>query len=72
MARKLTIRVGQRLRRWDGITGYVDLNSAGRSVWEPGEAFQICWSDGDSEHATTETLAEEGITRRPGVMTWAR
>jgi hypothetical protein len=76
MARS-TIRVGQRLVRWDGAKGYVDQNTKGTAVYGPGEEFQVCWldADGSVEDADTLTLAAlvaEGITRGRGLMRWAR
>jgi hypothetical protein len=74
--RKL-IRVGQRLVRWDGQRGYVDLNSQGVRVYGPGETFRIHWQDEEGnfdgdETAMLETLEELGITWGNGVMRWAR
>jgi hypothetical protein len=74
---RTTIRVGQRLLRWDGAKGYVDQNTKGTAVYGPGEPFQVIWldADGSIEDAETLTLAAlvaEGITRGKGVMSWAR
>jgi hypothetical protein len=72
-----SIRVGQRLIRWDGQKGYVDTNSQGKTVYGPGEAFQVIWLDHDgtiedAQHVTLEDFASEGIRRGRGVMPWAR
>jgi hypothetical protein len=74
---RTTIRVGQRLIRWDGAKGYVDQNTKGTAVYGPGEEFQVCWldADGSIEDADTHTLAslaEEGIVRGKSIMRWAR
>lgn len=66
------IRVGQRLIRWDGVTGSVGLNSLGKRSYASGEGFNIHWSDGETDPQTIETLADEGIRRGKGVMVWAR
>jgi hypothetical protein len=71
------IRVGQRLIRWDGSRGSVALNTAGRRVLGPGEAFLIEWLsfDGtveDAEYLTPETFAQEGVKFGRGLMPWAR
>lgn len=67
-----TIRVGQRLIRWDGERGYVALNSKGVRVHGPGDSFLIEWEDGESEFLTLEQFATEGVRRGKGVMPWAR
>ena len=77
MAQRTEIRVGQRLMRWDGTRGYVALNSAGRRVFGPGEAFLVEWLglDGtveDAEYLTLEAFAKEGITCGRGIMPWAQ
>lgn len=66
------IRVGQRLRRWDGEPGYVDLNSRGLRLYGPDEPFRVCWRDGDSEYLTLTVFAREGVTLGKGVLPWAR
>jgi hypothetical protein len=76
-ARRTTIRVGQRLRHWDGTRGYVALNSLGKQVFGAGEPFMVEWLglDGtveDSAYYTLEELEKEGITFGRGVMPWAR
>ena len=70
--KQTTIRVGQRLIRWDGIRGYVALNSKGTRVHGPGDGFLVEWADGESEYLTLEQCAEEGVKRGRGVMPWAR
>lgn len=67
-----TIRVGQRLIRWDGTSGYVSLNSRGIRAYGPNEQFLVEWHDGESEYATLATLRTEGIRRGRGVMPWAQ
>jgi len=67
-----TIRVGQRLIRWDGVRGSVALNSQGTRVHGPGDAFLVEWADGESEYLTLEQFEEEGVKRGRGVMPWAR
>jgi hypothetical protein len=67
-----TIRVGQRLIRWDGVRGYVALNSTGTRVHAAGEAFLVEWADGEREYLTLEQCETEGVTRGKGVMPWAR
>ena len=72
-----TIRVGQRLTRWDGAKGYVDTNSKGTSVYGLGEPFQVIWLDADgaaedAEYLTLEQFQREGIQWGRGVMPWAR
>jgi hypothetical protein len=74
---RTTIRVGQRLRNWDGTRGYVALNSQGKRVFGPGEPFLVEWIglDGtveDSAYYTLENLEREGITFGRGVMPWAQ
>jgi hypothetical protein len=73
----LTIRVGQRLIRWDGARGYVDTNTKGTSVYGPGESFQVVWLDADgsiedAESLTLEQFEYERVRRGRGVMPWAR
>lgn len=70
--KKTTIRVGQRLIRWDGIRGYVDLNSKGVSLHKGDDEFQVIWDDGESEYLTLAQFETEGIRRGKGVMAWAR
>ena len=70
--RHQSIRVGQRLIRWDGIKGFCALNSNGTRIYGPRDAFRIEWDDGDSEYLTLETLDAEGIRRGKGLMPWAR
>ena len=75
--RRTTMRVGQRLRNWDGTRGYVALHSQGQRVFGPGEPFVVEWVglDGaveDSAYDTLEDLEREGITFGRGVMPWAR
>jgi hypothetical protein len=72
-----SIRVGQRLFYWDGMPGYVALNSTGKRIFGPGETFQVDWLDAegnieDSHYLTLEDFAEEGITFGRGVMPWAK
>ena len=74
---RTTIRVGQRLRNWDGTRGYVTLNSRGIQVFGPGEPFMVEWLglDGtveDGVYYTLEDLEREGITFGRGVMPWAQ
>jgi hypothetical protein len=76
-AQRPEIRVGQRLIRWDGSRGYVALNTAGRRVFGPGEAFLVEWLglDGtveDAEYLTLETFEQEGVTFGRGLMPWAK
>ena len=52
--KRTTIRVGQRLKRWDGERGYVDMNSQGKRVYGPGEAFKVIWVDADSSQLLVE------------------
>ena len=77
MKARKSIRVGQRLINWDGMKGYVDLNSIGKTVYDPGEPFLVQWLDwdgeqGDANYYTLEQFREEGITFGRGVMPWAR
>jgi hypothetical protein len=67
-----TIRVGQRLIRWDGERGYVALNSKGVRVHAHDEPFLIEWADGESEYLTLDQCETEGVRRGKGVMPWAR
>jgi hypothetical protein len=72
-----TIRVGQRLIRWDGVRGYVDHNSKGTCISGPGEPFQVVWLDADgsiedAEYLTLDQFETEGVRRGKGVMPWAR
>ena len=69
---RTTIRVGQRLIRWDGMTGTVALNSHGTRVHGPGAVFLVEWADGDSEYLTLAQFEAEGVTRGKGVAPWAR
>ena len=67
------IRVGARVRRWDGVLGTVGMNTQGKSAYEAGEHFVIEWDDGEA--AFSGTLAEfehEGIQRTGRVAAWAR
>lgn len=41
--RRTTIRVGQRLRNWNGTRGDVALHSQGKHVFGPGERFVVEW-----------------------------
>lgn len=66
------IRVGQRLKRWDGESGYVNLNSRGTRTYEGSDEFQVIWQDGGSDYYTLATLDTEGVTWGRGVMPWAR
>ena len=75
--KSVTIRVGQRLIHWDGVSGSVDTNSRGASVYGPGEPFQVVWLDADgsiedAEYLTLEQLEAAGVRRGRGVMPWAR
>jgi hypothetical protein len=75
--RRTAIRVGQRLRNWDGTSGYVALNSQGKRVFGPGKSFLVEWVglDGsveDGAYYTLEDLERGGITFGRGVMPWAR
>ncbi len=70
--RPTIIRVGQRLIRWDGVKGFISLNSKGTRVHATGEAFLVEWADGESEYLTLEQFEEEGVRRGKGVMPWAR
>jgi hypothetical protein len=75
--KKETIRVGQRLISWDGMLGYVDLNTSGKRVYGPEEEFKVTWLDFDgesetSEYHTLETLKLEGARFGKGLMKWAR
>ena len=78
MPRIPSIRVGQRLIAWDGTPGFVALNSHGKSVYGPGEAFRVEWLDTDmkavedSQYLTLEALEAEGIRRGKGLMPWAK
>src|SRR5882724_3315653 len=73
-----SIRVGQRLINWDGIRGYVALNSQGKGVFGPGESFLVEWLglDGktleDAEYYTLEKLEEEHVKYGRDVMPWAK
>jgi hypothetical protein len=72
-----SIRVGQRLIRWDGTRGYVALNTAGRRVFGSGETFLVEWLglDGtveDSEYLTLESFDKEGVRFGRGLMPWAK
>ena len=76
-ARRTSIRVGQRLRNWDGTSGYVALKSQGKRVFGPGESFLVEWVglDGGVEDSAYNTLADlerEGIMFGQGLMPWAR
>lgn len=72
------IRVGQRLINWDGIKGYVALNSQGKGVFGLGESFMVEWLglDGktveDAVYYCLEDFEHEGITFGKGVMPWAK
>ena len=67
---RTSIRVGQRLIRWDGEKGYVALNSRGIRSYSEVEAFMIEWRDHESEYATLDQFEEEGIQLGLGVMPW--
>jgi len=69
---RTSIRVGQRLHRWDGEPGYVALNSRGIRVHTAGDAFQVLWTDGESEYLTLDRFNDEGVQWGRGVMPWAR
>lgn len=74
---RLTIRVGQRLIRWDGAKGHVSLNTKGVRVHGPEDAFLVEWLDWDgtvesAEYYTLITLVTEGVTFGRGVMPWAK
>jgi len=59
-ARRTSIRVGQRLRNWDGTRGYVALNTQGKRVFGPGESFLVEWVglDDTVEDSAYDTLAD--------------
>jgi hypothetical protein len=67
-----TIRVGQRLIRWDGVRGYVSTNSQGKSVHTIDDHFLVEWEDGEAEYLTLAQFDTEGVRRGKGVMPWAR
>lgn len=67
-----SIRVGQRLIRWDGARGFVALNSKGVRIHDAGTAFLVEWVDGESEYITLDQFEAEGIRRGKGMMPWAR
>lgn len=74
---RTTISVGQRLIRWDGERGYVDLTSTSKKTFGPGEAFQVVWLDSHgkvdgAEYLTLEQFEEEGVQWGRGKMPWAR
>jgi hypothetical protein len=66
MAIRTQIRVGQNVRRDDGITGYVDTNPEGITLYGPWHHFRIVWDDGSDEVRRVSDLAHEGITLTPG------
>lgn len=72
MPKKTTIRVGQRLIRWDGEPGYVGLNSLGITHWEADQEFLVQWRDGESEYLTLKQFKAEGVSLGHGLMPWAR
>lgn len=74
---RTSIRVGQRLIRWDGSKGYVAQNTKGQRVFGPGETFMVEWLglDGtieDAEYLTLEALEKEGVKFGRGLMPWAK
>jgi len=77
MKTRTLIRVGQRVIRWDGQRGYIDLNTKGTRVYGPGEAFKVLWLDADgrvedAEYLTLAQFDDEGIRFGRGVMPWAK
>ena len=71
-SRRPSIRVGQRLIRWDGEPGWVALNSRGLRIFFQHDAFLVEWRDGESEYLSLEQCVEAGVRRGQGVMPWAR
>lgn len=59
MSKPKTIRVGQRLIRWDGVRGYVDTSTKGTGTHGPGEAFQVIWLDADGSVEDAEYVTLE-------------
>jgi hypothetical protein len=52
----LTIGIGQRLIRQDGVRGSVGLDCPERRVYTPSEPFRVDWEDGHSEYFTLELV----------------
>jgi len=65
---RTSIRVGQRLHRWDGEPGYVALNSRGIRVHTAGDAFQVLWTTRERV-PDTRPFNDEGVQGQ-GVMPW--
>ena len=65
----LTIGIGQRLIRGDGVRGYVGLDRPDRRVYTQSEPFRVDWEDGHSEYFTLELVPaswfEHGRTGKP-------
>jgi|RhiMetdeSRZDD1v2_1073273.scaffolds.fasta_scaffold35548_5 hypothetical protein len=66
----LTIGIGQRLIRADGVRGSVGLDCPDRRVYTPSEPFKVDWEDGHSEYFTLELVPASWFEHgRPGEQT---
>jgi hypothetical protein len=68
----LTIGIGQRLIRGDGVRGCVGLDRPDRRIYTPSESFRVDWEDGHSEYFTLELVPASWFDHgRPGAQTHA-